>query len=146
MIRLGGGRRDRGSAAIEVAILMPLFLAFFTTAVVLGRTANAISAVEAAAYDAARTASIARDAGTAQTRASATVWESLSDHGVACVDGPIVEVNTSGFGTPVGNPASVSVTVTCRVTFVDIDLVGVPADQAISASFVSPIDQYRTRQ
>lgn len=136
----------RGSAAIEVAILMPLFVALFTTAVVLGRTADAISAVEAAAYDGARTASIARDAVTAQERARATVWESLSGRGVACLDGPLITVDTGGFGTPVGTPASVTVTVTCRVTYSDIDLIGVPDDQSISASFVSPIDQYRTRQ
>lgn len=139
-------RADRGSAAIEVAILMPLFLAMFTTAVVLGRTANAVSAVEAAAYDAARTASIARDAGTALAQADATVWQRLSDRGVSCVDGPLVDVDTGGFDTPVGTPASVTVTVTCRVTFVDVDMIGVPGDQSISASFVSPIDQYRARQ
>lgn len=137
---------QRGSAAIEVAILMPMFLVLFTGAVVLGRTANTISAVEAAAYDAARTASIARDAGTAQSQANATVWESLSEHNVSCVDGPLVNVDTSGFATEVGTPASVTVTVTCQVTFTDIDLVGVPTDQAVTATFVSPIDQYRTRQ
>jgi len=135
----------RGSAAIEVAILMPLFVALFTTAVVLGRTANAISAVEAAAYDAARTASLARDAETAQDRAYATVWQSLSDRGVACLDGPLITVDTDEFSNPLGTPASVTVTVTCQVTYSDIDLIGVPDDQSVSASFVSPIDQYRTR-
>ncbi len=141
--RWGG---ERGSAAIEVAILMPLLVAMFTTAVVFGRTANVLSAVEAAAYDAARTASIARDATTARERAHTTVWESLADQGVGCLDGPLVTVDTDGFDTPVGTPASVTVTVTCRVTFSDIDLLGVPDDKYVTASFVSPIDQYRTRQ
>jgi hypothetical protein len=128
-----------------MAILMPMFLALFTTAVVLGRTGNAISAVEMAAYDGARTASLARDAATAHARAVATVDQSLSAQGFSCVDGPTVEVDTSGFSVPVGTPASVTVWVTCRVTLGDIDLVGVP-DREVSASFVSPLDQYRVRR
>jgi Flp pilus assembly protein TadG len=140
------GRSGRGSAAIEVAILMPMFLALFTAAVVLGRTGDAISAVEMAAYDGARTASLARDAGTAQALATATVGQSLASQGLACVGGPTVAVDTSGFSQPVGTPASVRVAVTCWVTYGDVDLVGVPADQPITASFVSPLDQYRIRQ
>lgn len=139
-------RRDRGSAAVEMAIIMPLFLVLFTTAVVLGRTGHALSAVEMAAYDGARTASLARDADTAYELALATVTERLSQQGYSCVGGPTVTIDTSGFSAPVGTPASVEVEVTCRVTFVDIDLVGVPADQQMSASFVSPLDQYRARR
>lgn len=139
------GKGQRGSAAIEMAILMPMFVALFTTAVVLGRTGNAISAVEMAAYDGARTASIARDAGTAQTQAATTVSESLANQDVSCVNGPTVTVDTSGFSEPVGTPASVSVTVACDVTFGDIDLIGLP-DREVSASFVSPLDQYRLRR
>lgn len=142
------GERGRGSAAIEVAILMPMFLALFTGAVVLGRTGNAISAVEMAAYDGARTASLARDAGTAIELATSTVEQSLSSQGLACVDSPAVELPgvAAAFSQPVGTPASVTVEVTCWVTYGDVDLVGVPADRPITASFTSPLDQYRIRQ
>lgn len=142
-VRGGGGR---GSAAIEMAVLMPMFVALFTAAVVLGRTGNAISAVEMAAYDGARTASLARDAGTARAEAVTTVADSLSSQGFACVGEPTVEVDTAGFSQPVGAPASVTVRVTCRVTYTDIDLLGVPGDREMSASFVSPLDQYRIRR
>jgi Flp pilus assembly protein TadG len=136
---------SRGSAAIEMAVLMPMFVALFTAAMLLGRVGNAISAVEMAAYDGARTASIARDAGTAQAQAITTVDDSLAGRGVTCVGGPDVTVDTSGFSQPVGTPASVTVSVTCMVTVGDIDLIGVP-DREVSASFVSPLDQYRTRR
>lgn len=139
----GGGR---GSAALEMAVLMPLFLLLFTAAVVVGRTGTAISAVEMAAYDGARTASLERDATTAYAQAQARVQESLAGQGMSCVDGPTVEMDSSGFAAPLGVPASVEVTVTCTVSFVDVDMVGVPADRQISASFVSPLDQYRVRQ
>jgi len=135
----------RGSAAIEMAVLMPLFVALFTAAILLGRVGNAVSAVEMAAYDAARTASLARDAGTAQAQALTTVDESLAEQGFSCVGGPTVVIDTAGFSQPVGTPASVTVSVTCLVTVGDIDLIGVP-DREVSASFVSPLDQYRTRR
>lgn len=139
------GGNTNGSAAIEMAVLMPMFVALFTAAILAGRVGNAMSAVEMAAYDAARTASLARDAGTAQTQALATVDASLAGQGFTCVGGPTVEVDTAGFSQPVGTPASVTVSVTCLVTVGDIDLIGVP-DQPVSASFVSPLDQYRTRR
>jgi hypothetical protein len=129
-----------------MAIVMPLFVALFTTSVVLGRTGNAISAVEMAAYDGARTASLARDAETAHASAVATVTESLSNQGFSCVGGPRVVIDAAGFSEPVGSPASVTVSVTCRVTYGDIDLLGVPADREMTASFVSPLDQYRIRR
>jgi Flp pilus assembly protein TadG len=137
--------RGRGSAAIEMAILMPVFVALFTTVVVIGRTANATSAVEAAAYNAARTASLTRDAVTAEAEARAAVNQTLASQGVACVGGPEVIVDPSGFGVALGQPASVTVTVTCRVTYADVDLLAVPDDLPVSATFVSPIDQYRSR-
>lgn len=137
--------RSRGSAAIEMAILMPVFVALFTTVVVIGRTANATSAVEAAAYNAARTASLARDATTAAAEAAAAVETTLASQGVACVNGPDVVVDPAGFSAPLGQPASVSVTVTCQVTYADVDLLVVPDDLPVSATFVSPIDQYRSR-
>lgn len=137
--------RSRGSAAIEMAVLMPMFVAVFTAAILAGRMSNAASAVEMAAYDAARTASLARDAATAEIEALTTVEDSLAGQSLSCVGGPTVVVDTAGFGRPVGTPASVTVSVTCTVTVGDIDLIGVP-DQDVSASFVSPLDQYRTRR
>ena len=138
--------RARGSAAIEMAVLMPMFLALLTAGVVLGRTGTAISAVEMAAYDGARTASLARSAGQAHALATGTVEQSLAGQGLSCVDGPAVTVDTSGFSLPVGTPASVTVAVTCWVTYGDVDLVGVPVDRPITASFTSPLDQYRIRR
>jgi len=137
-------RPDRGSAAVEMAVLMPLFVVLFTGAIVIGRTGSAISAVEMAAYDGARTASLARDATSARTSATGAVAESLSRLGLSCRGGPDVVVDTAGFGEPVGTPASVTVRVTCQVSFSDIGS-GLPG-RVVSASFVSPLDQYRVRR
>lgn len=142
--RPGSGRPSSGSASIEMAIIMPLFVALFVAVVVMGRTANAMSAVELAAYDAARTASLARDATTASTLAQAAAEASLSLQGHSCAQLHVF-VDTSGFGAAVGEPASVQVEVSCVVSYADISLPGVPANRTVSTGFVSPLDQYRTR-
>jgi hypothetical protein len=139
---------EHGGMAVELAITMPLLLALLASTMMIGRSANAVSAVEMAAYDAARTASLARDAGTATTQATDSVRESLRQQGYTCADGPQVEVAgvpDDPWSVPVGEPASVVVRVTCRVSYADIAVAGVPAGRTISRYFVSPLDQYRVR-
>ena len=60
---------ERGSVSIEVAVLAPAFIALMVLAGVVGRTAVAAEAIDAAAHDAARAASISRDSGTARPEA-----------------------------------------------------------------------------
>jgi hypothetical protein len=56
-----------------------------------------------------------------------------------------VIVDISGFAVPVGQPAAVTATVTCRADFSDIALPGMPGGATLSASFVSPLDQFCQR-
>ena len=137
-------RGDRGSAAVEMAVLMPLFVVLFSAAIALGRTAGAIGAVEMAAYDGARSASLARDAVAAGAAARQAVISSLAGQGYACRGGPEVSVDTDGFAAPVGTPASVTVRVDCRVSYVDLSVLRL-GDRVVSAVFVSPLDRYRGR-
>jgi len=65
MSRNAGRRRggpERGSAALEAAIGLPAFLLFVGLIIFAGRVAIATQAVDSAATQAARTASIARTA------------------------------------------------------------------------------------
>jgi Flp pilus assembly protein TadG len=140
--------RDRGSMAIEMAIAMPLLLTLLIAAMVAGRTANAVSAVEMAAYDGARAASLARDAETARADATASVTASLARQGHGCVDPPRVEVSAipeNAWQVPAGTPASVTVLVACRVSYLDIAGSGRPAARTVTREFVSPLDQFRAR-
>lgn len=145
----GRGRwHDRGSAAVEMAVMMPLFVLLFTGVIVIGRTAGAVSAVEMAAFDAARTASLARDHDTAFRQATDSVHASLRRQGHGCVDPPQVQVTgvpDDPYAVPVGSPASVVVRVTCRVSYAGLTIPGLPTDRVVSRYFVSPLDQYRTR-
>jgi Flp pilus assembly protein TadG len=135
---------DRGSVSVEVAMLTPAFLLLVALAAVTGRTAIAQNAIDLAAHDAARAASISRTAGTARRAGEAAAVDTLRAQGLACV--PRVTVDTSGFATPVGSPAAVRVVVDCVVSFTDLALPGVPGSRELSADFTSPIDRYRGRR
>ncbi|GGM23805.1 TadE/TadG family type IV pilus assembly protein [Dactylosporangium sucinum] len=136
--------RDTGSVSIELAIITPAVLALLATAVIAGRVNLARQSIEAAAFDAARTASLARTKVTAQAEALAAATSTLTAQGLHC-SSISVAVNTTGFDVPVGAPATVTVIVTCQATFSDVALAGMPGRATLSASFTSPLDTYRSR-
>ncbi|WP_328384194.1 pilus assembly protein (plasmid) [Micromonospora zamorensis] len=144
MTRLRALRRDRGSTSIELAIITPAVLAIFATAVIGGRVNLARQAVEAAVFDAARTASLARTAADAQATANRAAGSTLDAQGLSCAS-LNVSVSTGGFSVPVGQPATVTVTVVCEARFTDVALPGMPGGATLSASFTSPLDTYRSR-
>ncbi len=142
--RTGGGRAQRGATSIELAILTPAVIAFFAAMVIAGRVTLALQAADAAAYDAARTASLSRTAAIAQPAAVNAALTSFTSQGISC-NTLSVSVNTAGFFVPVGQPATVSVTVTCVAMLADIALPGMPGSTTLTSSFVSPLDLYRAR-
>lgn len=137
-------RDERGSAAIEAAIGLPAFLLFLGLIIAGGRLALAHQALQSAAADAARTASIARDAGDANTSAQQEAATSLNNQNLRCRSTE-VSVDTSGFRVPTGQPADVTVTLTCRVDLADLSVPGVPGSRLIRATMSSPIDTWRER-
>jgi Flp pilus assembly protein TadG len=137
-------RDERGSAAIEAAILAPPLLVLIGLAIVGGRIQVAGGAIEAAAHDAARAASISRTAGQAQASAHAAADATLSQQGLHCTN-LSVQVDTTGFAIPVGQPGTVTVSVTCVVDFSDLVADGLPGSKTLNASFVSVLDTFRTR-
>lgn len=137
-------RRDRGSATIELAILAPGLLLVASLAMLVGRIALADAAVDAAAYAGARTASLARDAGTAEQRARAAVVDTLARQDLHCQT-MRVDVDTSQFGRAVGEPATVTVSVECRVSLVEFAMPGMPTTRWVAATYSSPLDLYRSR-
>lgn len=145
-MRLPRVRRDseRGSATLELAVIAPGLLALLGLVLLAGRIQAASSAVEQASAAAARTASISRDARAAQASAQQTVRDSLADQGVACRS-LSTEVDVTGFGTEVGQPAGVSVRVACALPLSDVAVPGMPGERKITASASSPLDRYRAR-
>jgi len=139
-----GSRHQRGSASVELAVVTPAVLALFATLFIGGRVNLARQSIEAAAFDAARTASLARDAATAQTDATAAANSTLDAQGLSC-SSLTVTISTQGFAVPVGEPATVTANLTCQATFADVAFPGMPGTATLAASFTSPLDQYRSR-
>lgn len=137
------GRGDNGSVSLELAILGPGFLLFILAVVFCGRVAVAGQAVDQAASEAARTASVARSKVEADSTAQAAAENTLRDQDLRC-HRLTVQVDTSGFNTPVGTPASVSVVVTCDVQVGDLRP-AITVSRTVTGSASSPLDTYRQR-
>jgi Flp pilus assembly protein TadG len=135
---------DRGSASLEFVIIGPALLLVLGVLVFAGQVAIAEQTVHAAAADAARAASISRTRGTAGSEARAAANSTLTSRNLDC-SSISVSVNTSGFGTAVGTPATVSATVTCSVHLSDLSVPGIPGSKTVTATVRSPLDTYRAR-
>jgi Flp pilus assembly protein TadG len=136
--------RQRGSAAIEAAIGVPAFMMFVLLIVFGGRVMMAHQAVQSAAADAARSASISRTQPDANSAATGAASTSLANQSVGCTS-THVSVDTTGFAAAVGTPASVRATVSCTVDLSNLSAPGVPGSMTITESMTSPLDTYRER-
>lgn len=136
---------ERGSIPVETVIVVPALTLFLLLIVAAGRLALAHTAVESAAADAARSASLARTSGEAHRNASSIATSTLTNQGVPCRQ-TNVAVNTAGFNVPVGLPADVSATVSCDVDMSGLTgLPGLPSYR-VQATMTSPLDTYRGRR
>ncbi|HZD68902.1 MAG TPA: TadE/TadG family type IV pilus assembly protein [Actinomycetes bacterium] len=132
--------RERGSAAVEAAVVAPALLLFILLVVLGGRVASAKLRVEEAARDAARAASIAGNAGQAAAEADSTARASLGNAGVTCASFS-VQPDLGGF-RPGG---SVRVTVRCTTPLGELAPLPVPGSKTLSASYLVVIDPFRSR-
>jgi len=138
-------RNERGSASIEAAVAVPAFALFVGLIIFGGRTATTHQSVETAAADAARAASIERTSSLGRAAAIDAATTSLSNQGVHCLD-IYVTIDSSQFSRTVGEIATVSVTVECRLDLSDLSVPGVPGSRLIKATASSPIDTWRERE
>jgi Flp pilus assembly protein TadG len=144
---------------VEVVILAPVFLGLIALAVLAGRTAVARYAVEMAAHDAARAASIARTADGAVADGQTAVEAALAAQGLDCAPAASVTLvgRLSNGATvsiqdtfdpdvvPLGTAVFVVATVACDVSFDDLGVPGVFDSIAVETTFVSPLDRYRSK-
>ena len=137
-------RDERGSAAIEAAIGVPAFALFVGLIIFGGRTASTHEALQSAAADGARTASLARDAQTARADAREAAVASIANQKIGCSDVEVT-VDTNDFNKQAGVPGSVNVTVACRLNLSDLAVPGIPGSRVMRATMSSPIDTWRER-
>jgi Flp pilus assembly protein TadG len=130
-------RREDGSAALELVLVAPALLLLLGVIIAGGRLVGAHEALDTAAGDAARAASIARDPTDAQAAATQAATRSLTDQGVTCTR-LTVTVDTTRF-SPGG---TVSVTLACSArlgTFAPT----LSGSRRVSVHAASVLDPYR---
>jgi Flp pilus assembly protein TadG len=137
-------RNQRGSAAVEAAVGLPAFALFVGLIIFGGRTATTHAAIESAADEAARSASIARTSADAKGEAQAAAQASLANQDIHCLRVSVV-VDVSDFATPVGQTGSVTAKVGCLLDLADLAVPGVPGSRLITATSTSPLDTWRER-
>ncbi len=135
---------ERGSAAIEAAIGVPAFALFVGLIIFGGRTASTHEALQSAAADGARSASLSRDAESARADARKAAVSSIANQKIGCSNLEVT-VGTSDFNKQPGVPGLVEVTVSCRLNLSDLAVPGVPGSRVVRATMSSPIDTWRER-
>jgi hypothetical protein len=125
-----------------MAILLPVGILVLTLLVIGGRVALAGDRITGVAAIAAREASLARSAAAAQQVATSTATRALSAQNLHCTN-VRVDVDTSGFATAPGTPASVTVAVSCTVDLSDIGVAGLPGSRTLHDTASSPLDPAR---
>jgi Flp pilus assembly protein TadG len=143
--RAGRHGNDDGSAALELVILAPVLLLLFGVLIAGARIRTAETSVEQAAGQAARAASLSRTSSQAHSAADDAARAVLARQGLTCTTSA-VHVDTSGLRAAVGQRATISVRVTCRVPLADLAIPGMPGTRQVEATAVSSLDTYRSRR
>ena len=132
-------RDERGSAVVELTVMVPAVVLLLVFVVFAGRVTGARLDVAGAAADAARAASVRQHPRDAAADARDIAAASLADRGVTCA--PLgVDVDTGAFT----RGGSVAVTVHCTVDLSDLGLLGVPAARTVSARATEILDVLRS--
>ena len=130
---------QRGSIAVELAVIAPALLVLMLLVVYAGKVAEADGNVERAAADAARAASLRQHPTDATSDAQAAAAADLEAAGVPC------RTLTTTVDTDDLRPGgTVTVTVRCEASMFDVTLIGVPARMTFKATVVEVIDRYRS--
>lgn len=135
---------ERGNIAINTAVVFPMVLLIAMLLLMAGRTVLAQGAVQSAANEAARSASISRTAVAAHAAASETARSTLNNSGISCTRTSIVPV-LDAFTLPLGTVGEVRVDVSCEVPLSDLGLPGAPGAREMHATGRSVLDAYRGR-
>lgn len=135
---------DTGAASVELAVLTPAVLLVLALTVAAARVVSADMAVDHAAAEAARAASLSRTPTAAEATARTTATDTLADQHLHCT-GRTVTVDTAGLDTPPGQGGAVTVSVDCSVPLAELTVPGLPGTVPLTGSLTSPVDPFRGR-
>lgn len=134
-------RGERGSAATEVVILVPMAVLMVGFVITVGRLSSTNQDVHSASRDAARAAAVRQYPAAAQADANQAATTTLTARGVSCRN-LTINVDTSQM-QPGGQ---VTATVTCEIGLDDVVGLGIPGSKTVTATSVAVVDTYRGGQ
>jgi Flp pilus assembly protein TadG len=136
---------DRGSMSVELVVIAPALVLLLLLLGAGGRWVESHGALDGAARDAARAASLGRTAGDADTLANQAADADLSSSGWC--DGGTVSVGVSGFPATatVAEGTVVTVTVNCSVDMSPFTELGFKAATPVTSTAVAPLDPFMCR-
>lgn len=136
-------RRDRGSMAVEFAVAGPLLVVLMLLIAAGGEWIDYKGEVSAAARDAVRAASLARQFSDAQTFADQAVQQDL---GGLCQGGNMnTSVSLLG-GANFATAQDVQVTVTCQAQLPAFSDLGIHVSTTFTDTATAPLDPFVERQ
>lgn len=135
---------DGGAPSTQAAMLFPVIMLVLVAVIAGGRVSNAHDAADQAARAASRIASIQRDPNAAQAASTGAATTELTAQGLHCAT-VTVNVDTAGLSAPLGQPSTVTATVSCQVSLSELAFPGIPGDRVLTATFTSPVDPDRER-
>jgi len=133
-------RGDRGSMAVEFVIAVPAFALLMLMVAAGGQWINASGDVGAAARDAARAASLARQIGDAQSIAQQVAQADLNG---LCPGGAAASVQP--IGGDFTTAQEIQVTVSCPVNLSAFQAIGFRAAETFTDSATVPLDPFVDR-
>jgi Flp pilus assembly protein TadG len=137
---------DRGSMSVELVVIAPALVLLLLLVGAGGRWVESHGAIDGAARDAARAASLGRSSGDAVTLAQQAADADLASSGW-CNPGT-TSVGVTGF--PASAQASVAgadvtVSVTCSVNMSPFTMLGFRAASPVTGTAVAPLDPFMCR-
>jgi Flp pilus assembly protein TadG len=136
---------QRGAAAVELALIVPVVVLLFGVVVGGARVWLARADVEQMAGAAARAGSQARTPAAAVVAATDLAHAQATTAGLRCRR-LSVDVDARSLASPPGTPAEVLVTVRCGVPLEDVIVPGWPGELTLTAAVSSVVDSYRGRR
>lgn len=125
---------DRGSVAVETAILVPPLIALMALVVVVGRVGNCKLDLDAAAQSAARTISIARSPEAAVAEAEEVARSTLRLGSATCREWTFETTLTT---------TEVTVEISCVVDLSAASIVPVPGSRTLATSATEVLDRFK---
>lgn len=129
---------DRGSVAVETAVIAPALVLLMLLVVYAGRVSHIDASVQRAASEASRAATLEGSPEAAEEAADDAARANLESTSSPCSD-LAIDVDTTDF-QPGG---SVTATIRCTASMSDVALLGVPGTRTFTAASTEVIDRFR---